>query len=272
MKIGLEFEGVIRSSRTGDICRWPKIPEESRKLIKRMIYERREKVEPIDGYDCLAEVRTLPLENPSPYELINALFTEMELASKAFFAAGYGIQWFEQEIPKAIHDEVVAGANLRDPDGKKRKPTHTFGDGGIKLYQSEGNYFRGGGLHINISNVPRELAPSLVLHLDDKMYRDRVNAHYKHKSHYRTNLLFRMRAVQRERLKTLRVGSSTETWDTICEYMSFGFNVPKLEGWREAFDATQKETCWGEQDPWVYWPVRLVSALNEWTTKLKEVR
>ena len=229
MKIGLEFEGVIRNFATGEISRWSKIPADARMAIKKQMFVRRQKVDPCDRYDALAEVRTIPIENPTAEKLITALFTEMEAATYAFVANGYFIQWFEQPIPKELHDEIRHDKVLADPDGKKDKITYTIKDGVVGQYVSEGNLFRGGGLHINISSIPNQFAPGVAINLHGGLQHLRLKE--KFQSHYRNNLLYRTKegAVCVDYSKFL----SGHQFEPIVEYMSHGFNVQRLEGWQK---------------------------------------
>ena len=222
MKIGLEFEGVIRNYETDQITRWSKISAEDRERIQRLIYTRRPRVDPCDRYDALAEARTKPIENPTAEKLITALFSEMESTSNAFMTAGYTVQWWEQEIPKALHDEIRGEFNRNDPDGKKNKLTYTIANGMPGQYVSEGNLFRGGGLHINVSSVPYELGVGLAIELHKTLYPYRG---YCFQSHYRTNLLFRQRYPLNER-------GNNDMEFPILEYMSHGFNVKTLKDWQ----------------------------------------
>jgi hypothetical protein len=264
MKIGLEFEGVIRNYSTGEITRWPKISDKIRSNIKKIMYVGREKVEPIDGYDCLAEVRTTPISNPNPYDLLNALFTEMENASRTFVAHGYYIQWYEQPIPKELHEEIKHDLSFAN-DGKKSKYTQTFKDGQVVQYESEGNLFRGGGLHINISSIPEVLAPGLVMYLDKRLRPE--TDRYKFQSHYRTNVLFRTRID----LNTI----TNNTYDHIVEYMSHGFNVPKLSGWREQYEECKKNTHFGVSPANTYhllWADRLITVIKDFVNATKGIK
>jgi len=224
MKIGLEFEGVIRDRSTGEIARWSKMSEQTRRRIKTAMFPRKEALDPCDRYDALAEVRTDPLENPGPKELIWTLFGEMERASIAFNNNGYDIQWWEQELPKALHEEIKADFATDDPEGKKSKCTYSLRENGERYeYKSEGNLFRGGGLHINISHVPFQFSQGLMLHLHNGL--KNLKTDYKFQSHYRTNFLYRDRYDDK-----VKIGKPDIC---IAEYMSHGFNVPTLSGWRE---------------------------------------
>jgi len=231
MKIGLEFEGVIRSYTTGEITRWSKIPDEARMAIKKAMFIRRKKIEPCDRYDALAEVRTPPIENPTAEKLITALFTEMESATNAFVSNGYFIQWFEQPIPKELHDEIRHDKVLADPDGKKDKITYTIKDGIMTEYRSEGNLFRGGGLHINVSSIPQVFAASVAVGLHGGLRHLREKG--KFQSHYRNNLLFRIKQGD----ECSYYGKFLErSGEHVVEYMSHGFNVPSLKGWQKELD------------------------------------
>ena len=270
MKIGLEFEGVIRNYSTGVITRWPKIPKEIRTQIKKMMFPGRKKIEPVDGYDCLAEVRTEPISNPTPFQLLEALFTEMENATNAFMTHGYYIQWFEQEIPKELHDEIKHDCFLRNPDGKKSKYTQTFKDGQVVEYRSEGNLYRGGGLHINISSIPQLFAPALVMFLDRELRP--YTGLYKFQSSYRKNILFRTRNDCTNHI----INSPEDHYkfvDYIVEYMSHGFNIPKIEGWKEIWN--ECENNHGFFYPFnyhLYWAICLIRSLNLFVDSTKQIR
>lgn len=217
MKIGLEFEGVIHDFQTGNIVRWSKIEKAKQSRIQRILYANREAVLPCDRYDALAEVRTVPIENPTPEKLIKALFSEMELASHAFSANGYDIHWFEEPIPVELHDEIRKDFAAGDPDGKKNKWTWTINEHDQqKPFQSEGNLFRGGGIHINISSVPDFFGHLLVKTINNHLGYQKEKSF---QSHYRTNILYRTRQGL--------------NYEPVVEYMSHGFNVKTLENWRQ---------------------------------------
>lgn len=256
MKIGLEFEGVIRSQKTGAITRWPQIDEKVRNTIKRMIYERREKVEPIDTYDCLAEVRTLPMLNPSPVDLINALYTEIELATNAFMANGYFIQWFEQEISDELHREIQH--TIETNPNKIKKDTYTVTSKGCTDWRSEGNRFRGGGLHINVSPVPRAFATSFVMGLNRALF---YQYRYRFQSHYRNNILFRTR----------HDASDKEFKEPIAEYMTFGFNVTQVQGWRETLARVAGNRGYDSRNncDHIRWAWPLCDSLKQWFNEVQ---
>lgn len=226
MKIGLEFEGVIHDFQNGEIVRWSKIDKTKQHRIKRILYANREAVSPCDRYDALAEVRTLPIDNPTPEKLITALFSEMELASHAFSANGYDIHWFEEPIPVELHDEITKEFATGDPEGKKNKFTWVVDQHGTyKQFQGTGNLFRGGGIHINISSIPEMFAHSLVRNIDNHL-----NFHKEKtfKSHYRINILYRT-----------RYGFN---YEPVLEYMAHGFNVKTLANWRQDLASYSKYT------------------------------
>lgn len=225
MKIGLEFEGVIINYSTGQISRWSGIPEDVRQRIKKMIYVRREQEDPCDGYDALAEVRTLPIPNPTPEILIESLYTQMELATNAFAANGYEIRWYEQNMPDELHEEIQYSLD-NPPDGQypEKKYTQVLTKDGVVEYKSVGNRFRGGGLHINISSLPEVFAPSVVAGLDKNLSRQRHD--YKFQSHYRNNILFRTRCPRDS-------SGKTDYNEPIVEYMAHGFNVLSMKDWRK---------------------------------------
>lgn len=259
MKIGLEFEGVIRSSKTGGIVRWPHIDEKVRNAIKRMIYEKREKVEPIDRYDCLAEVRTAPLLNPSPVDLISALYTELELTTNAFMANGYFIQWFEQEISDELHREIQASINA--DQNKVKKETYTLTAKGCTRWTSEGNRFRGGGLHINVSPVPRMFSTAFVMSLEQSLAAHRNL--FRFQSHYRNNVLFRSRFDAND--KTFK--------EPITEYMTFGFNVPQVQGWRETLSKVASSGWYYSQrdnHEHIRWAWALCEDLKRWFSEVEK--
>jgi len=238
MKIGLEFEGVIVSYATAEITRWSSIPEDLRRRIKKMIYIRREQEDPCDGYDALAEVRTLPIPNPTPEILIEALFLQMEIATHAYAANGYEIRWYEQNIPDDLHNQIQFDLN-NPPAGqyKVKKYTQVLTKDGAVEYKSTGNRFRGGGLHINISSLPEVFAPSVVAGLDKNLSKLRFN--YKFKSHYRNNILFRTRYP-------VDSSGKTDYNEPIVEYMAHGFNVPSLKDWRKDLQSVSNHTWYGK--------------------------
>lgn len=238
MKIGLEFEGPIVSYATGEICRWSSIPEDVRRRIKKMIYLRRDQEEPCDGYDALAEVRTPPIPNPTPEVLIEALFTQMEIASHAFAANGYDIHWYEQNIPDSLHNEIQLSL-LNPPPGqyKIKKYTQVLTKDGAVEYKSINNRYRGGGLHINISSLPEIFAPSVVAGLDKCLRSFKIGC--KFQSHYRNNILFRTRYP-------MDCKGSTNYNEPIVEYMAHGFNVISLKDWRKDLEIVSNKTWYGK--------------------------
>lgn len=253
MKVGLEFEGVIVNYSTGEITRWSKIDEATRARIKKLIYIGRKREEPCDGYDALAEVRTEPLLNPTPEVLIEALFTQMELASNAFAANGFEIRWFEQKMPENLHKEIQA--DLNNPLTKVKKFTQTFTSNGIEGYSSVGNIYRGGGLHINVSPVDFIFAPSLVwrLHTATAHYRN----HCKFQSHYRNNILFRQRYSGN---------------DPLVEYMTHGFNVLSLKDWRKDLEIVKKFQWFncGIDMNHILWAYNVLSEISTFFQALKK--
>jgi hypothetical protein len=260
MKIGLEFEGVIRSSRDGTITRWPNIDERVRNNIKRMMFERREKIEPIDNYDCLVEVRTPPMKKPTPKKLIIALFTEMENATKAFRANGYFLQWSEQEIPEALH-RTIQEALLHNMEHSKKETLCITGTGSSDWVKDDTNLFRGGGIHINVSPVPRIFSSALVMGLHNRL--EEYKKPFGFKSHYRTNVLYRARWCESE---------------AIAEYMSFGFNVARLEGWQDTLEILNTELKNGKYkygripDTYahMHWAWTLIQFLEKWFEEVAE--
>lgn len=260
MKIGLEFEGVIRNRQTCEIARWSKIDTESQRRIKKLLYTNRcrESVDPCDRYDALAEVRTPPIVNPTAEKLVTALFTEMELATQSFNANGYDIQWWEQPIPEKLHEEIKQEFADGDPEGKKNKLTYTIKDGLPVKYESEGNLFRGGGLHINISSIPSIYAAGLAIELHRRLLSERG---YKFESHYRTNLLYRTRYD----------GKNSYDYDEpIFEYMSHGFNIRSLKDWQKEFSNYQNK---GHSHPPQYaWAVILMRHLTNFINDAGKIK
>ena len=257
MKIGLEFEGVIWSMTTGEITRWSKIDPESRRKIKRLMFSCRPPVEPCDRYDALAEVRTPPIEYPTAEKLVVALFTEMERASHAFSANGYDIQWWEQLMPNAVHEEIRREFNANDPDGKKEKTTYTIVDGKITRYKSEGNLYRGGGLHINISRIPFIFASGLAIELHRSLLGHRK---YNFQSHYRNNLLYRTR---------YELEDDASTYSEIVEYMSHGFNVETLKDWKQEWANATNSGSFPEK---FIWARTLMSVLHNFVEGTKGIQ
>ena len=207
MKIGLEFEGVI--THNGHIVRWSKIPENIRNGIKE---DMGVTMDPVDRYDCLAEVRTEPLVNPSPLVLEQTLFKKILEASAAFEWFGYDIIWNEVEIPQAIHDEICSDISFETA----KKEVMTIESGLVSLFTATGNSYRGGGLHINVSPVPRLILESFVLNLHGKMHE--FTKRYSLKSVYRNHLLFRHRW-------------DPQNGEWVAEYMSTGFPVDFRGAW-----------------------------------------
>lgn len=257
MKIGLEFEGVIRNYTTGEIARWSKIDEESRRKIKRLMFPLRQAVEPCDRYDALAEVRTPPIEFPTAGKLVDALFTEMEKVSHAFSANGYDIQWWEQPIPTALHEEIRREIGGGDPD-KKEKTTYTVTNGKTVEYNSEGNLYRGGGIHINISRIPHVFAPGLAMELHRALSGYKK---YNFQSHYRNTLLYRVKWGD-ERAYTYG--------EPIVEYMSHGFNVETLKDWKQEY-ADEANSGTNKTDKFV-WARILMLTIHDWVASTKRIQ
>lgn len=238
MKIGLEFEGVIIDSQTREITRWKNIPEQKQKNICRLINygENDAKVLPIDTYDCLAEVRTRPLENVSARDMLYSLFSLIERTNRAYESAGYTILWKEMEIPEKLHTEISCEIDA-DPN-KSKKATYTINNNGIESYYSKGNRFRGGGIHVNVSPIPTIIAPAFILELHKIMRAHSHKADGKQfQSQYRKNILYRTRIENNE---------------AIAEYMSFGFEFPDTLGTNgkqpvsEIFDIVKHQFHWAE--------------------------
>ena len=263
MKIGLEFEGVIHDFQTGNIVRWSKIEKAKQSRIQRILYANREAVLPCDRYDALAEVRTLPIENPTPEKLIKALFSEMELASHAFSANGYDIHWFEEPIPVELHDEIRKDFAADDPDGKKDKFTWTVKDFVATQFQGAGNLFRGGGLHINVSSIPHVFAQMVAENLHGRLSCFNLKSEFQ--SHYRNNILYRVR-------------QDYTTNDNIVEYMSHGFNVQSLSNWRTDFshfcqiDDHYKRIYGEERDLRFNWAWAMIDQLGQFYKDIKSIK
>jgi len=211
MKIGLEYEGVIFDKATSQVTRWSSIPKNKQFRIKQRMDMMGSEVEPCDGYDCLAEVRTEPLVDPNPETLINALMDAVELAEKAYESEGFHILWDEVMIHPRLHADIkLSLANAT------KKDTQYIGRNGVDCYSSDGNVFRGAGIHVNVSNVHRHIVPAMALQMHSAL-RGYMADHSSHSSpfysNYRQNVLFRTRR-------------DDVTGDDIGEYMSFGFRLP----------------------------------------------
>jgi len=222
MKIGFEYEGVILDE-DNKIVRWTKIPLKRQFRIKTKMDMMDVKQDPIDTYDCLAEVRTEPLENKTPRELVVALRDAIQTADRAFSSEGYSIFWGEMRVPKSLHNEILAHIEFTK---EFKKETRTLDHGCDQHYESEGNVWRGGGLHVNVSPMPKPMVTAMAVNLHTVLH-DLID-NWALNSNYRNNLLWRHREVRdKEGVVTDKIG----------EYMSFGFNledVGPLDIWEEA--------------------------------------
>lgn len=210
MKVGLEYEGVIRDSLTNKIVRWGELSKNTEeniiKACKFNIYLGKNTF-PVDNYDCLAEVRTRPLSNPTNEELLNHLFSEIVSLTKIFKENGLKIEWGECNIPIEIHDSIVESKNEKE---KKEKTTYTLGNQGEKIWTpSSVDKRRGGGLHINVSGLNEKVLISWVCDLHNRL---RIFRSPKMRSHYRNQILYR---------EKFDVTNSKP----IFEYISFGFEI-----------------------------------------------
>jgi hypothetical protein len=226
MKIGLEYEGVI--IKEGVITRWSEIPRQSQLIVMDVMRDMgcaashlEDVLPPCDRYDCLAEVRTRPLVCPQECamaeDLAKALFREIMGCTAAFATEGYSIYWGENKIPSPVHLRISADLSL----SKNKKVTYGIVDGKVwpvdvcngTLSEDLDHIFRGGGMHINVSPVPRNLVPALALMLHQPMSCLMNSDHFK--SAYRSQLLFRTRE---------------ELGEPIAEYMSYGMSCHDKEG------------------------------------------
>ena len=254
MKIGLEYEGVIHWQKTGDIVRWSDIPMGVRKTIKRIAsfgYSHENIQDPCDNYDCLAEVRTIPMTTLTARDILFTLFTELRRTHEAFKYCGYVINWAEEKIPDDLHKKIQH--DLDHPTGdrpKIKKYTQTIVNGTVRPFVNVGNKYRGGGLHINVSSIPCILIPGFVMRLHESL-RQYLDTDFK--SHYRTNLLFRHRL---------------DGTDSIAEYMSFGFNLKNKKStkepvWHQSFDLVRHHFHWVEL---------MLGEINEFVKAAKEIK
>ena len=67
MIIGLEYEGVIKKGNK--IVCWHELDESTKTRIKAGLQSRLN-LDPVDNYDCLAEVRDIKLTNPTSRDLL----------------------------------------------------------------------------------------------------------------------------------------------------------------------------------------------------------
>jgi len=203
MKIGLEFEGLLL--KDSKVVRWSQIPRDQQFRIKCNMDMMQSELDPCDYYDCLAEVRTDPIVNPTVHSLLDAWMDQIALANKSFKAEGYDIVWAESAISPAMHSAIVKEIAL---SGRPKKDVFTIVDGRVVPYLSRGNLFRGGGLHINVSSVHPDVAVAMALEMHACLYRC-IDSDFR--SNYRKNMLFRKR-------------QDLVTGEFIAEYMSMGYN------------------------------------------------
>lgn len=205
MRIGLEYEGVIL--KNGNIIRFSSMPIEHQDAIKSKY------ANPHDNYDCLAECRTLPFTFESTRDVAYKLFEECSKITSIYNDLGYDIHWGELEIPKEIHDSIRS-------DVKFKKPMLTINKGFFIDIDnsSEEKFYRGGGIHLNISGRHGNHLIGIIL----SIFNYRYHASTEFKSFYRKNFLFRFKPE----------------FDGI-ELMSIGFDATKFNGLRESFESTK---------------------------------
>lgn len=222
MKIGLEYEGVIK--REGIAIRWNDLPIDLRARIQGI-----NTIAPVDRYDCLAEVRFLEQNELTSRNLLYDLFTHIIFLSEKFRKEGLSIEWKENDISQDLHDRIVKDFGQ---DKKSKKITYTLGNQGLQVWQPGViDKRRGGGLHINVSGLPKNSWLNWVMDMHEGL-RDFKNSQMR--SHYRNRILFRKRYIGTEE---------------VFEYMSFGFELPldsdKLS-FKEFFEITKHHFHWAE--------------------------
>jgi hypothetical protein len=212
MKMGFEYEGVILDHNNQPV-RWSSLHVGTRFKIKAKMDRMDDPLDPCDAYDCLAEVRTDPLENPTSEQITEALKHEIDMATKAYQSVGLNVYWGEMLIPAKLHQEIV-----KDLVNRPKKYTCTIANGVQTSYSSEGNCFRGGGLHIHVSPISNALVPAWAMLLHERLYGGRLPDDMR--SNYRQNLLYRFRQEPPE-------GYPWRSWSAvgIGEYMSYGVNL-----------------------------------------------
>jgi hypothetical protein len=232
MKIGLEYEGVLY--KDNKIVRWKELPDE----IKKHLNSHYNKT-PIDNYDCLAEVRTYPMINPTAEFLLQELFNG--IFSLAIRCKHYGIdiKWQECEISSDLHKVIciecikdLYGANV-DYGQTNKKITYVLDKITYKKdiwLSKQTDSFRGGGLHINISGLKENSLISWVKNMSPF-----IN-HYGDiwKSSYRNNILFRDRIIDGER---------------VFEFISFGIKLPSFDEkltFKDFFELAKHQFHWAQ--------------------------
>jgi hypothetical protein len=205
--------------------------------------------DPCDNYDCLAEVRTIPITILTARDILYTLFTELAKTHEAYKHHGYVINWAEEEIPEELHKKIQYDLDHpKDGQTKIKKFTKTIVNGTVQQYESVGNKYRGAGLHINVSSIPYILVPGFVMRLHAGLH-GHLDKDFK--SHYRTNLLFRHRL---------------DGTDSIAEYMSFGFNLKtkstKEPIWKQSFEMVRHHFHWVEA---------ILGEINEFVKAAKKI-
>ena len=219
MKIGIEYEGVIL--KDGKPLRWSSICKKDRKEICNAVSDKN----PVDAYDCLAEIRFLSTSVDSR-TILQTLMEKINTYNGVFLKRGFNILWGEMEIPEEIHKEIVGE---KDKAKEKFKPTSTVSSNGVTGWSPEGgNRFRGGGMHINVSPISQLLAPALVLSLHESL---RHHSEQTMKSNYRHHILFRQRMIENE---------------SVTEYMTFGLTIPKINSTDAAFKMIAHNFHWAD--------------------------
>ena len=221
IQIGLEYEGIILKDE--NIIRFSSMPTEHQESIKRRY------ANPHDNYDCLAECRTPPFHSENTISVDSIaylLFSQVALLTSIYNELGYDIYWGEMEIPKEIHNSIKS-------DVKFKKQILTINNGKIIEFSNnnEDKFYRGGGIHLNISGFPKTQMLGIILDCYSKLYNNNFN------SFYRKNFLFRYKPE----------------FDGI-ELMSIGFDSTKFNNIIESFVSTKH--FWHLFDP-------IVKILNE---------
>ena len=249
MKIGFEYEGVILDDN-GQITRWSDIPLQRQFRIKTKMDMMATKQNPCDHYDCLAEVRTEPLEDKSPRELLLAFRDVIQLADNAFQTEGYFVHWGEMRIPTALHQQI-----LRDLGESKdrKKNTRTIVDGVEVQYDSKGNVWRGGGMHVSFSDIEDFLMPGVAVNLHTRLHRYLED--WALNSNYRNNLLWRHRDERDQNGAIVH---------KIGEYMTFGFNLADILDLAKWDEQSKYRYAGNGQNHPIHWMTEIHNVLTDY--------
>lgn len=219
MKIGLEYEGVL--FKKGKIIRFESLSEKDKALVEKYYKS------PHDAYDCLAECRTEPFmfdKKTDARDIAYNLFMQQTMLHTIYKSIGVDVSWREHQIPAEIHRQLVD--DTLNFECKNGKVINTFSDQGITEFMprhDEKIAFRGGGIHLNVSDIDEKYYTNIILNLYREycFYKDTS-----YKSFYRNNCLFRLK------------NEAINGFNGI-EFMSIGLSIPEEVTFEKYFNFTR---------------------------------